>query len=89
MLKSSSIQYDAGVTGLNFPTVSFVPGERMGRQILSPRKFQATPFFTHPVISLSLIIFKIHNTYLLLFKKLESGHSFTDRTHTICCFVVI
>ena len=34
----------AGVTGRNFPPVSFFPGERMGRPILSPgKKLTVTP----------------------------------------------
>ena len=38
-----------GVTGRNFPPVSFFPGERMGRPILSPGKKLTSQFFPHPV----------------------------------------
>ena len=40
--------FSPGVTGRNFPPVSFFPGERMGRPILSPGKtvsFFPTQFF--------------------------------------------
>ena len=38
-----------GVTGLNFPRVSFFPGEKPGRPILSPGKKLTSQFFPHPV----------------------------------------
>ena len=38
-----------GVTGRNFPPVSFFPGEKPGRPILSPGKKLTSQFFPHPV----------------------------------------
>ena len=64
-LKSDFIQffhdfihaYRPGVTGRNFPPVSFFPGEKLDRPILSPGKKLTSQFFPHPVSFSPLISF--------------------------------